>query len=62
MSSTDERLTGQVKWFNNRTGYGFITLIDGEHKGKDIFTPLAAIEVSDSQYNLLIKGESIQFG
>ena len=56
MSSTDERLTGQVKWFNNRTGYGFITLIDGEHKGKDIFTNFSAVNVSDSQYKFLVQG------
>ena len=62
MSSTDERLTGQVKWFNNRTGYGFITLIDGEHKGKDIFTHFSAIQVSDSQYKFLVQGEYVELG
>ena len=29
--------TGNCKWFNNKIGYGFITVMDGEHKGKDIF-------------------------
>ena len=62
MSSTDERLTGQVKWFNNRTGYGFITLVDGEHTGKDIFTHFSAIQVSDSQYKFLVQGEYVELG
>ena len=62
MSSTDERLTGQVKWFNNRTGYGFITLVDGEHKDKDIFTHFSAIQVSDSQYKFLVQGEYVELG
>ena len=29
--------TGCCKWFNNKIGYGFITVMNGEHKGKDIF-------------------------
>ncbi len=33
MSSDTEtqsmRLTGKVKWFNNKAGYGFITIHDG---------------------------------
>ena len=55
-------LKGQVKWFNNRTGYGFITLVDGEHKGKDIFTHFSAIQVSDSQYKFLVQGEYVELG
>ena len=31
--------TGRVKWFNNRAGYGFITVTDGEHNGIDVFVP-----------------------
>jgi len=61
MSSTD-RFTGQVKWFNNKTGYGFVTLCDGEHKGKDIFTHYSAIRVSDSQYKYLVQGEYVELG
>jgi cold shock CspA family protein len=33
---TVERLTGMVKWFNNKAGFGFITVCDGEYSGKDI--------------------------
>ena len=36
MSETD-RTNGRVKWFNNKSGFGFITLCDGDHAGQDIF-------------------------
>jgi hypothetical protein len=52
MSTTEEasqpqRLLGQVKWFNNKAGYGFITVSDGEQAGKDIFTHFSSIGVSE---------------
>ena len=31
---SDVRLTGRVKWFNNRAGFGFITVLsEGDNKG-----------------------------
>ena len=60
--STTERFTGQVKWFNNKTGYGFITLRNGEQKGKDIFTHYSSIRVSDSQYKYPVQGEYVELG
>ena len=36
MSSDDtslQRYTGQVKWFNNKAGYGFITVLNNNQKG-----------------------------
>lgn len=60
--SHDIRHIGQVKWFNNKTGYGFITAIDGDLLGKDIFTHFSAIHVSDSQYKYLMQGEYVEFG
>jgi CspA family cold shock protein len=62
MSSSTSVLTGQVKWFNSKTGYGFITLIDGEHAGKDIFTHYSSIQVTDSQYKFLVQGEYVELG
>ena len=62
MSSSTGVLTGQVKWFNSKTGYGFITLIDGEHAGKDIFTHYSSIQVTDSQYKFLVQGEYVELG
>jgi len=68
MSSTDEvaqtqsaRLVGQVKWFNNKAGYGFITVSDGEHSGKDIFVHFSTVRVTNSQYKYLIQGEYVEF-
>lgn len=55
------RVTGQVKWFNNKTGYGFITARDGEQEGKDIFTHYSSIRVTDSQYKYLVQGEYVEF-
>ena len=54
------RVTGQVKWFNNKTGYGFITARDGEQEGKDIFTHYSSIRVTDSQYKYLVQGEYVE--
>ena len=31
------KYTGQCKWFNDKLGYGFVTICDGDEKGKDIF-------------------------
>ena len=56
-----ERILGQVKWFNNKAGYGFITVNDGEHNGKDIFVHYSAIRVANSQYKYLTQGEYVEF-
>jgi cold shock CspA family protein len=64
MSSTDtqsSRLVGQVKWFNNKAGYGFITVNDGENSGKDIFIHYSSIRVTNSQYKYLFQGEYVEF-
>jgi cold shock CspA family protein len=55
-----ERLIGQVKWFNNKAGYGFVTVSDGEHAGKDIFVHFSTIRVTNSQYKYLIQGEYVE--
>jgi cold shock CspA family protein len=55
------RLLGQVKWFNNKAGYGFITVSDGEQAGKDIFAHYSSIKVVNSQYKYLIQGEYVEF-
>ena len=56
-----DKLTGTVKWFNNRSGYGFITVCDGEHVGKDIFVHYKSINVKNSQYKYLVQGEYVDF-
>jgi len=64
MSSQSEvqRLTGMVKWFNNKSGFGFITVLsDGDFKGKDIFSHYSSIRVTNSQYKYLVQGEYVDF-
>jgi CspA family cold shock protein len=60
-SSDLERLFGRVKWFNNKAGYGFITVTDGNKSGSDIFVHHSAIEVENQQYKYLIQGEYVEF-
>jgi cold shock CspA family protein len=60
-SAASERLTGRVKWFNNKTGYGFITITDGERSGSDIFVHHSTIGVSNQQYKYLVQGEYVDF-
>ena len=55
-------LTGIVKWFNNKSGYGFITVLtDGDLKGKDIFAHHSSILVKSDLYKYLVQGEYIEF-
>ena len=68
MSSSDTsasvRLTGRVKWFNNKTGFGFITIVGGNDQFKDaseIFAHHSAIKVSQEQYRYLVEGEYVEF-
>jgi cold shock CspA family protein len=60
MSSAD-RSIGCVKWFNNKAGYGFVTLKGGEHDGKDVFVHYSAIKVVNDQFRYLVQGEYIEF-
>ena len=56
--STD---TGRVKWFNNKVGYGFITITDGQRSGTDVFVHHTAIVVENQQYKYLVQGEYVEF-
>lgn len=61
-SSTDnERFNGRVKWFNNKSGYGFITVTDGSKSGTDVFVHHNAVHVSSEQYKYLVQGEYVNF-
>ena len=53
---------GQVKWFNNRLGYGFITIVSpGEHNSEDIFVHQQHITPKTSDYRSLQQGEYVSF-
>lgn len=55
------RTTGCIKWFNNKSGFGFITVLDGDHITKDIFVHYSAIKVSKDQFRYLVQGEYVEF-
>ena len=69
MSATDNndnhaKLTGRVKWFNNKTGFGFITALtdsEGVKEGSDVFVHHSAVKVSQEQYRYLVQGEYVEF-
>ena len=48
-------LKGNVKWFNNDKGYGFIDYLDGE----DIFVHYSAIK--QKGYKTLSEGQAVEF-
>ena len=60
-SASVPRLIGRVKWFNNKAGYGFITVTDGDRSGTDIFVHHSAIMVENQQYKYLVQGEYVEF-
>ena len=61
MSTDEERTLGQVKWFNNKSGYGFITVISGQHKEKDVFCHHSDINIANEHYKYLMQGEYVEF-
>ena len=59
--SDETSLNAVVKWFNNRAGYGFLTVSDGDRKDTDIFVHHSALQVSEDQYKYLVAGEYVTF-
>ena len=56
-----EHLLGRVKWFNNKAGYGFITVTDGSRSGTDVFVHHSSVNVENQQYKYLVQGEYVEF-
>jgi len=64
MSNGAANLTGRVKWFNNKSGFGFITVVmadDNEMVGKDIFAHHTSLKVDEEQFRYLVQGEYVEF-
>jgi CspA family cold shock protein len=56
------RVLGRVKWFNNTSGYGFITFITKDEKNDtDIFVHHSSIHISGQHYKYLVQGEYVEF-
>ena len=51
-----ERLTGTVKWFDERKGFGFIERSDGE---RDVFVHFSAIQTEG--FRTLREGANVEF-
>tara|TARA_B100000902_G_C27264533_1_gene892744 strand:+ start:366 stop:713 length:348 start_codon:yes stop_codon:yes gene_type:complete len=56
-------LTGSVKWFNSKKGYGFITVVTPEvdESGKDFFVHFSNITIEGDNYKRLYPGEYVSF-
>ena len=61
VTSTTPRQLGRVKWFNNKAGYGFITVTTKEQPETDVFVHHSCINVGNEQYKYLVQGEYVEF-
>jgi len=61
VSTNETSASGRVKWFNNKAGYGFITVTTSDHAGEDVFVHHSAIQVEHEQYRYLVQGEYVNF-
>lgn len=61
VNTTEERFTGRVKWFNNKAGYGFITLQTDTNDVNDIFVHHSGITTEKEQFKYLVEGEYVEF-
>ena len=62
VSTNNSKNIGRVKWFNNKSGYGFITFMNNEqYKGNDIFVHHSAITSKQNLYKYLVQGEYVEF-
>jgi cold shock CspA family protein len=55
-STASSRSIGCVKWFNKKSGYGFI-----RHGEDDIFVHHSSIQVAKNPYKYLVEGEYVEF-
>jgi len=58
-TATATATTGCVKWFNNKAGYGFISVTE-DGNTQDVFVHHTAIQVGQTQYKYLVQGEYVE--
>lgn len=73
--NTRDRIVGIVKWFNNKHGYGFITICNtndqsnpptnesSENTENEVFVHYTSIRITNNadQYRYLVAGEYVEF-
>ena len=60
-SDPSNKYIGKVKWFNNKQGYGFVTVLSGDRKNEDMFAHHSSLLVKSEQYKFLVQGEYVEF-
>lgn len=51
-------VSGIVKWFDSRKGYGFISRDDGSG---DVFVHFSAIKADENEFRTLYEGDKVEF-
>ena len=59
--STETPYSGRVKWFNNKAGFGFVTIVDGDKVDEDVFAHHSGVNVTGELYKYLVQGEYVHF-
>ena len=60
------KLAGCVKWFNMKTGFGFLSVVRSVsgsdlEVGSEIFVHHSNVKVAEEQYRFLVQGEYVEF-
>ena len=55
MCNRDKMVVGQVKWFNAKAGFGFVTV-----GSEDVFVHHSEIQVGKEQFRYLVEGEYVE--
>lgn len=65
-AACDRKLAGCVKWFNMKTGFGFLSVVQSVcgsdlKVGSEIFVHHSNVKVAEEQYRFLVQGEYVEF-
>ena len=66
MATAANKMAGCVKWFNMKTGFGFLTVVQSVRGsdlsvGSEIFVHHSNVKVAEEQYRFLVQGEYVEF-
>ena len=65
-AASGQKMAGCVKWFNMKTGFGFLTVVHGGGSGElkvgsEVFVHHSNVKVQEEQYRFLVQGEYVEF-